>query len=124
MSIFDHADIEEKHAAVRRAIHDGEPGYAQSDVSGTMVSLHLDGGFNTQLTHLPLNGMKAHDIIEEMIVDVASSEGIASRHSFRRSLVDYMIDHRRAYPEHIWPKKHAEADRLQALLANRPELFV
>src|SRR4029078_8583866 len=99
MSIFDHSAIDEKHAAVRRAIHDGEPGYAQSDVSGTMVPLHLDGGFNTQLTHLTLHGRKANDVIEEMSVDVSSSEGIASRHGCRRSLVGYMIDHRRSYPE-------------------------
>lgn len=124
MSIFDHAAIEERHAAVRRAIHDGKPGYAQSDVSGTMVSLHLEGGFNTELTHLPLNGMKPHEIIQEMIVDVASSEGIASRHTFRRTLVHFMIDERRAFPAPIWPKKHAEADRLQVLLTNRPDLFI
>ena len=78
---------------------------------------HMADGFS------PLDGMKYHDMLQEMIVDVASGEGIASPRVFRRSLVNWMIDDRRAYPKKTWPKKDAEANRLETLLTNRPELF-
>ena len=68
--------------------------------------------------------MRHNDIMQEMIVDVASDEGLASSRTFRRSFVAWMIEDRRAYPKGVWPKKHAEADRLQALLDGRPDLFV
>ena len=116
--------IDEKHDEIRKAIKDGKEGYAQSDVGGTMVSLHLKNGWNTNLYHAPLHGMKAHDIMQEIVVDVASDEGLASPKTFRRSFVNWMIDDRRAFPKGTWPKKHAEAYRLQALLSNRPELFI
>ena len=89
-----------------------------------MVWLLLKNGRNTKLDHAPLHGMKAHDIMQEIIVDVPRNEGLASPMTFRRSFVHWMIDDRRAFPKGTWPKKHAEADRLQALLGNRPELFI
>jgi hypothetical protein len=89
-----------------------------------MVSMHLDHGWHTKLYHLGLEGMKTHDIMQEILVDVAGGEGLASPKTFRRSFVNWMIDDRRAFPKGTWPKKHAEADRLQTLLSAHPELFV
>ena len=108
--------------STRRFVHaivDGLEGYAQADVGGTMVSLHLEGGWNTKLYHAPMDGIKAHDILQEMIIDVASDEGYATNRTFRRSFAQWMIDDRRAYPSSTWPKKHADADRIEMLLANR-----
>jgi hypothetical protein len=120
---WDPFGIEKEHARVRKAIAAGDEGYAQSDVSGTMVSIHVDGDGPPDIIRAPLDGMKYHDMLQEMIVDVASGEGIASPRVFRRSFVNWMIDDRRAYSKETWPKKDAEANRLETLLTSRPALF-
>lgn len=124
MPSWDPFGIEKLHEDVRQEIRDMVQGRAQSDISGTMVSLVLEKDGDPKFFHIGLNGMKHNDIMQEMIVDVASNEGLASAKTFRKSLVAWMIEDRRAYPEGVWPKKHAEADRLQALLDGRPDLFI
>jgi hypothetical protein len=124
MPSWDPFGIEKLHDTVRKEIGDKVEGRAQSDISGTMVSLVLEKDGDPKFFHIGMNGMRHNDIMQEMIVDVASDEGLASSRTFRRSFVAWMIDDRRAYPKGVWPKKHAEADRLQALLDDRPDLFV
>lgn len=124
MPIWDPFHVEKRHREVRKFIDDGVEGYAQSDVSGTMVSLHLDDGFQLELYHAPMDGFRSRDIVQEMIVDVASNEGRATDRTFRRSFAEWMVDDRRAFPRAVWPKKHAEADRIEVLLHDRPKLFV
>jgi hypothetical protein len=119
---WDPFGIEKIHKDTYQAIEDKKEGYAWSDVSGTTVSLHFDG-WQTKLYHLPLDGMRHRDIVQEIIVDVASDEGLASDKTFRRSFVEWMIDERRAFPRGF-VKQHAEAARLEALVKNRPGLFV
>ena len=124
MAGWDPYGIDKIHQEVRQAIKQGVEGYAQSDVSGTMVSMHLEGGWHTKLYHIGLDGMRTHDIMQEVLVDVARDDGSASPRTFRRSFAQWMIEDRRAYPAGTWPKKHAEADRLEALLEKRPNLFI
>ena len=124
MPVWDPFGIEKLHDDVRREIRDKVQGRAQSDISGTMVSLVLEKDGDPKFFHIGLNGMKHNDIMQEMIVDVASNEGLASDKTFRKSFVAWMIEDREAYPEGVWPKKHAEAKRLQALLDGRPDLFI
>jgi hypothetical protein len=122
MSGWDPFGIEKIHQEVSQAINDKKDGYAQSDVSGATVSLYFDD-CQTRLYHQPLDGMRHRDIVQEIIIDVASKEGLASDKTVRHSFVNWMIDDRRAYPKRF-AKQHAEADRLETLVKDRPDLFV
>lgn len=121
---WDPFGIEELHERVRGEIRDKVEGRAQSDISGTMVSLIIDADGQEKFFHIGTDGMRHKDIMQEMVVDIASDEGMASPRTFRKSFVDWMIDYRQAFSKSAWPKKHAEADRLKALLKDRPELFI
>ena len=95
------------HQKVRDEIARGTPGFAQSSVGDVLVSLE-DG----TPTHGHYLTRSLSEIIEEIIVDVARGDGIASPQTFSRSRVEYMITDRKAYSSN-WPKKHAEARILE-----------
>ena len=120
---FDPFGLEKVHENVERAIRDNEPGHAQSDVSGVLVS-YIRNDFPGGFYHAPMSSqMKAAEMLDEMMVDVARGEGMASPATFHRSQLEWAITNRRRYPER-WVKKHKEATLLEALSENRPELFV
>ena len=122
MPQFDPFGVLKHHEGVRKRIADGEPGYAQSDVGGQIVS--YDGSqYPGVITHASPLPMSISEVIEEMILDVARDEGIASPKTFPRSRAEWMIKDRRAHPSH-WKKKHKEADLVAQLLNSQPSLFV
>jgi hypothetical protein len=124
---WDPFGISRRHQEVREKIHRGEEGYAQSDISGQIVSYENDEypgtlvyGFRpVDQTNKPLS---FDAIIEEMMLDVARNEGIASKGAFSKDRAEWMIKDKSRYPEH-WAKKHAQAKLIKDLLTNRPELF-
>lgn len=124
MPSWDPFGIEQLHAKLREEIGGKVEGRAKSDISGTMVSLIVKDDGQPKFYHIGVDGMRHHDVMQEMIVDVASGEGMATARTFRKSFVDWMIDDRRAYPKAAWPKKHAEAERLRMLVEERRDLFV
>lgn len=120
---FDFLKLEEKHKEVRKAVDDDEPGHAQSEVGDVLVS-YIRHAFPGGFFHAPMHPQKsANEIIDEMMVDVARGDGIASKATFDLSQVKWAIADRRKYPEH-WVKKHKEANLLEQLVGERPELFV
>lgn len=116
-------DIQKTHKEVREAIDASVAGHAQSDVSGTLVSLRVSKYGNPKLVHAPME-MKHFDIVDEMILDVATDKGRATAQTFRTSFVKRKIKERRAFDRDRFPGKHDEADRLEALRVRRPELFI
>lgn len=118
----DSADIQAYHSNVRRAIENGTRGYARSDVGGVLVSLRREGNV-TSLTHAPIQSANLADIIQEMMLDVAEGTGIASPGAFARHAANSTVGDLRAFPESIWPRKHALAKQLEQLLQSHPELF-
>ena len=113
--------VEEHHADVRRKISAGEEGYAQSDVEGQIVSYSAPHYPGTMTHSFPIS-KGIGQILEEMILDVARDEGIASPKTFSRDRAEWMVRDRLAYPSY-WKKKHKEAALVQMLLANQPDLF-
>lgn len=109
---FDPFGIEAYHEDVRQRIARGEEGLAQSDVSGATVSFDADGHPGS-ITYGPYLSLSATEILDEMIVDVARGEGVASNRTFDRDRVRWMIADRRKYPAR-WTKKHKQADDLEA----------
>ncbi|WPZ32728.1 hypothetical protein T8K17_15925 [Thalassobaculum sp. OXR-137] len=105
---FDPFGIDEHHANIRDRISRGDPGLAQSIVGDVLVSYEV----GQSITHGPVLDRTIQSILDEMIVDVARGEGIASPQTFSRTRIRFAIDDRREYPAH-WTKKHAEADLLE-----------
>ena len=73
--------VEGYHALVRRKIDAGVEGYAQSDVRGVLVSYDAGTGLPGGITHggfLDPRSVGIKDIIDEMVLDVARGEGVAS----------------------------------------------
>ena len=119
---FDPFKIHEHHEKVRQLIENDEPGYAQSEIGSTLVSYDATE-MPGVMTASPIGPGKGNEeILEEMILDIALDEGIASKQVFAKFRVEWMIRHRRMHPSR-WKKKHREAEMLSQLVANRPELF-
>ncbi len=124
MSNFDPFGIEKYHEEVLEKIERNEPGYAQSEVGSQIVSYNAHG-FPGSITHAHPFADPRRDIgsiMEELILDVAAGDGRASDQTFSHSRIEWMIKDRRAYPKR-WTKKHRQAELLEKLLANRPEVF-
>ena len=117
--------VEGYHALVRQKIDDGVEGYAQSDVRGVLVSYDAGTGFPGGITHggfLDPRSVSIKDIIDEMVLDVARGEGIASDRTFTRAWIERMLEDRRGYPDNR-AAPHREAALLGTLLRERPGLF-
>lgn len=117
---FDPFGIQRYHEDVRERIGRGEPGLAQSFVGRELVSFEVD---EKGWGHLQGNVPAGVDAVEEMILDVARHEGIASSAVFAAARVAWMIRDREAWPSDV-PKKHQEAALLRQLVQRRPELFI
>ena len=121
---FDPCGLEATHKKVRDAVFAGTPGFAWSDdIAGVKVSYIRDGfpgGFYHSSVNSPYAG--ANDLMEALILDVARSEGDASKETFDKSQIQWMITDRRRYPRSR-VKKHNEANDLEKLLNDRSELF-
>ena len=116
---FDPFGVLAYHETVRERIGRGEPGLAQSFVGSELVSYEVnESGWGQATGNLPAGV----DAVDEIILDVARDEGIASSRVFAMARVNWMIADRKAYPAHF-PKKQAEAALLEGLVQRRPELF-
>jgi len=115
---FDPFGLEEYHAKVREKIAGREPGWAQSQIGRVLVSYRRGRGF-TGAHGLgdPRNDPFLHDVLDEMLIDVARGEGIASPATFDRDYVERAIEDRRLFPDH-WTKKHRQADLLESFYIN------
>ena len=77
---FDFLKLEEKHKEVRKAVEDGEPGHAQSEVGDVLVS-YIRHAFPGGFFHAPMHPQKsANEIIDEMMAPAAKAS-----HPRRRS---------------------------------------
>ena len=109
--------VDDQHEEVREKIERREPGYAQSAVGEFLTS--YERGFPGSITGGPLFATSITPILEEMIVDVARGEGIASPRTFDRIRIEWMIKDRRTYPNTIsWAKKHKQADLMEKFYLN------
>lgn len=109
---FDPFGIEAYHESVRQKIAADEPGYAQSEIhdGSKDVTVSFEKG---ALTYSGLyDENNTNKIIDEIIINVARDEGLASKQTFREFRIHFMIKDRRAYPPH-WKRKHKEADLLR-----------
>ena len=115
MSIF--AGIDTFHAAVRQKIADGEAGWAQSDIGGNIASYSRSTGwYGTGLNTGPDNPFLLKQF-DELLLDVARGEGIASAEVFSRNYVTRKIADLRLFPD--WnPKPHAQAKALEDFYIN------
>ena len=107
-------DIQEYHDNVRGRIEAGEPGYAQSFIGNVLVSYEAASYRGPVFAHgsLPLlTRFHTAHLIEELIVDVARQEGIASPRAFRRARIEGMLEERRgSLSEH--PKMRRQSEYL------------
>jgi hypothetical protein len=109
---FDPFGIHDYHDKVRGKIDAGEPGYAQSVVNEVLVS------YEAASFHGPVYAYdtvafgitaRASAILEEMIIDVARGEGIASPRTFSRARIERLIADLLSFPvTYLKPRKRAE----------------
>ena len=116
---FDPFGVLAYHQTVRERIARDDPGLAQSFVGSELVSYEVNENGWGQLTG---NVHASVDAVDEIILDVARAEGIASSRVFAMARVNWMIADRKAYPPQF-PKKQAEVALLERLVQQRPELF-
>ena len=112
---FDPFGIQEYHDEIRSRIEAGEPGYAQTYVGDIMVSFEAASFRGPVFAFNPLGFSlypNNHSLLEELIVDVARQEGMASPRTFRRVRIERMIEDRQAYPA-AYPKMRRQAELLQ-----------
>ena len=113
--------LEEYHAEFRqRILADERPGLVQSVIGDVLVSWELDGLAGPTYAYNPSNTWgesvppNAGRMLDEVILDVVTGEGIATSGSFRRSRIVWMAEDREAYPDNsTWAKKHREARQLR-----------
>ena len=112
--MFDPFGIQDYHDQIRMRIDAGEPGFAQSFVGEVMVSYEAASFRGPIFAYNPLGfSLPLHSsaILEELILDVARGEGIASPTTFRRMRVERMIEDRQAFPS-AYPKMRRQAELL------------
>ena len=114
--VFDPFETERYHDTVRRRIQNGEPGLAQSEVDNVLVSYDREGSPGS-MTYSGFLEMSVREILDEIILNIARGEGIASESTFDRGRVEWMIDDRRQRPE-SFDELHAEADLLESHYIN------
>ena len=101
----------------------GIQGYAEAYVEGQLVRYRRDGGFDGFSYGHPMpEGYHHGDIMEAVIVQIAAGQGQAWGRPFSARFAARMIADRRAYGA-ARPDLLAEADAVQALMFNRPDLF-
>jgi len=114
--VFDPREIHEYHDKVRAKIEAGEPGFAQSVVDDLMVSYESASFGGPVHGYDPLvvgTTRRASAILEQMILDVARGEGIASPRTFSRARVERLVADLQSFPS-TFLKPHRCAALLQS----------
>jgi hypothetical protein len=109
---FDPLAIHEYHDRVRAKIGAGELGFAQSVVKEVMVSYESASFRGPIYGYDPVafgTTPRASAILEQMIIDVARGEGIASPRTFSRARVERLITDLQSFPAtYLKPRRRAE----------------
>jgi hypothetical protein len=112
---FDPFAIHDYHDKVREKIEAGEPGFAQSVVNEVMVSYESASFRGPLYAYDPVSfgtTPRVSAILEEMIVDVARGEGIASPSTFSRARVERLVADLQSFPT-TYLKPHQRAELLR-----------
>ena len=109
---FDPSAIHEYHDNVRAKIEAAEFGYAQSVVDDVMVSYESASFRGPIWGYDPLafgTPPRVSAVLEQMIIDVARGEGIASPRTFSRARVERLVADLRSVPAtYLKPRRRAE----------------
>ena len=110
--LFDPSAIHEYHDNVRAKIEAGESGFAQSVVDDVMVSYETASFRGPIWGYDPIafgTTTRLSAILEEMIIDVARGEGIASPRTFSRARVERLVADLQSFPaSYLKPRRRAE----------------
>jgi hypothetical protein len=109
---FDPFAIHDYHDKVRAKIEAGEPGYAQSVINEVLVSYET-ASFRGPVYAYDVVALgitvRVSALLEEMIIDVARGEGIASPRTFTRARVERLVADFLSFPVmYLKPRRHAE----------------
>jgi hypothetical protein len=109
---FDPSAIHEYHDKVRAKIEAEESGFAQSVVNEVMVSYESASFRGPIYGYDPVafgTTPRVSAILEEMIIDVARGEGIASPRTFSRARVERLVADLQSFPAtYVKPRRRAE----------------
>ena len=109
---FDPSAIHEYHDKVRTKIGAGEFGFAQSIVNEVMVSYESASFRGPIWGYDPVafgTTARLSAILEQMIIDVARGEGIASPRTFSRARVERLVADLQSFPAtYLKPLRRAE----------------
>jgi hypothetical protein len=109
---FDPFAIHDYHDKVRAKIEAGEPGYAQSVINEVLVS-YESASFRGPVYAYDVVAFgttaRVSVLLDEMIIDVARSEGIASPRTFTRARVERLVADFSSFPiTYLKPRRRAE----------------
>jgi hypothetical protein len=109
---FDPFAIHDYHDKVRAKIEAGEPGYAQSVVNEVLVS-YESASFRGPVYAYDIVAFgttaRVSAMLDEMIIDVARGEGIASPRTFSRARVQRLVADFLSFPvTYLKPHRRAE----------------
>lgn len=109
---FDPLGIHDYHDKVRVKIEVGEPGYAQSVVNEVLVSYESASFRGPVYAYDAVafgTTVRVSAILEEMIIDVARGEGIASPRTFSRARIERLVADLLSFPvTYLKPHRRAE----------------
>ena len=109
---FDPSAIHEYHDNVRAKIEAAEFGYAQSVVNDVMVSYESASFRGPIWGYDPVafgTTTRTSAILDQMIIDVARGEGIASPRTFSRARVERLVADLQSFPAtYLKPRRRAE----------------
>lgn len=104
--------IHDYHDKVRARIAAREPGFAQSVIDDVMVSYEAASFRGPVYAYDPMApGMtpRVSALLEQMIIDVAHGEAIASPSTFSRARIERLVSDLRSFPEtYLKPRRRAE----------------
>ncbi|WP_119422192.1 hypothetical protein [Desertibaculum subflavum] len=103
--------VHDYHDQVRARIAAAEPGYAQSVIDDVMVSFEAASFRGPVYAYDPLAfGMtpRLSAMLDQMIVDVAHGEAIASPQTFSRARIERLVADLRSFPA-TYLKQHRRA---------------
>jgi hypothetical protein len=109
---FDPFAIYDYHDKVRAKIEAGEAGYAQSVINEVLVS-YESASFRGPVYAYDIVAFgttaRVSAFLDEMIIDVARGEGIASPHTFSRARVERLVADLLSFPTtYLKPRRRAE----------------
>jgi hypothetical protein len=109
---FDPFEIYDYHDKVRAKIEAGEPGYAQSVVNEVLIS-YESASFRGPVYAYDVLALgttaRVSVLLDEMIIDVAHGEGIASPRTFNRARVERLVADLLSFPAtYLKPRRRAE----------------